>query len=82
MRKGNEFKNWLLLLVRLLLLLVSSFAGMVFFAALGVNVYLWALGEGFAFDWGGQLSRAIDIGIKIGGLLAVLMWLGARIPKP
>ena len=43
-RKGNEFKNWLLLLVRLLLLLVSSFAGMVFFAALGVNVYLWAMG--------------------------------------
>jgi len=39
-------------------------------------------GGDFAFDWGGQLSRAIDVGIKIGGLLAVLMWLGARIPKP
>jgi len=55
---------------------------MVFCIALGTNFYLWVIGEGFTFDWWSQLFRAINIGVKIGGGLAVLMWLGAKIPKP
>ncbi|MFL9813610.1 hypothetical protein D7241_10160 [Stutzerimonas sp. VN223-3] len=81
-QKFEGLRGWLALLVRFMLVLVLSFACLVFLAALGANIYLWFLGKGFYFDWGLQLYRALEIGVKIGGALAILMWLGARIPKP
>lgn len=82
MVKENSLTDKLLLLARLLFILVLSLTGLIFFAALGTEFYLWLIGEGFVFDWGGNFIRAIDTGIKIGGVLAILMWLGARFPKP